>query len=125
MSPVKKLRRILIVEDESLVALDIKSTLQKSGFTVVGICSSGEDALRSVHELHPNLVLMDILLKGRLDGITTAETIKKEQDIPIIFLTAHTDTPTRSRAEEVGPAGYVVKPFREQELLKAINSALT
>ncbi len=116
--------RILVVEDERIVALDLAATLDQFGYTVAGSVSTGEAAIQEAVRLRPNLVLMDIRLAGEIDGIQAAEAIKKEVDIPVIYLTAHSDDPTLSRAKSTGPFGYVVKPFKTAELHCAIEIAL-
>ena len=116
--------KILIVEDEGIVILHIKKTLEKLGYCVAGIASSGEDAIKKAMELRPDLVLMDIMLKGALDGIDAADKIRSLFDIPVIYLTAHADENTLQRAKVTGPFGYIVKPFRERDLNIAIEFAL-
>jgi diguanylate cyclase (GGDEF)-like protein/PAS domain S-box-containing protein len=116
--------RVLIVEDESIVALDIKMRLTNMGFTVVGHASTSEEALRLASQTRPDLIMMDIKIKGPVDGIATAEKIRSEQDVPIIFLTAFADEPTLQRAKVTGPSGYILKPFEERELAITIEMAL-
>ena len=116
--------KVLIVEDESVVALDIEDALTASGYTVVGTESWGEKALAKAISLQPDIVLMDIRLKGQVDGIQACESIKKELNLPVIFLTAHADEATLQRAKVVAPDGYVLKPFEPQELRAAIELAL-
>jgi DNA-binding LytR/AlgR family response regulator len=115
---------ILIVEDESIVAKDIQMSLRKLGYNVVAICSSGEDALRAVEEHTPELILMDIMLKGEMSGIQTAEQVKSRFNIPIIYLTAYADESTLSKAKITEPYGYIIKPFKEIDLRTAIEMAL-
>jgi DNA-binding LytR/AlgR family response regulator len=115
---------ILIVEDESIVAKDIQQSLKKLGYNVVGICSSAESAIEQAKELHPNLVLMDIMLKGELSGIDAASQIRNELNIPVIFLTAYADQGTLNKAKETEPFGYIIKPFKEIDLHTAIEMAL-
>jgi signal transduction histidine kinase len=116
--------RILIVEDERIVALDLATTLNNLGYTVAASVGSGEAAIEQAVKLRPNLVLMDIRLAGVIDGIQAAEGIRKEIDLPIIYLTAHSDDTTLTRARNTGPFGYVVKPFKTSELNCAIEIAL-
>ena len=116
--------RILVVEDERIVALDLATTLNNLGYTIAASVSSGEAAIENAVKLRPNLVLMDIRLAGEIDGIQAAEAIRKEVDLPIIYLTAHSDEPTLARARNTGPFGYVVKPFKTTELNCAIEIAL-
>jgi CheY-like chemotaxis protein len=98
---------ILIVEDESLIARDIKLSLEGLGYGVVDIASSGEEAIQKTRELNPGLVLMDIMLKGDVDGIEAAEVIYRELDIPVVFLTAHSNDSIVERAKAANPYGYL------------------
>lgn len=116
--------KIIIVEDESIVALDIRNNLRKLGYEVSGIFASGEAVLESVESLMPDLVLMDLKLQGKLDGIETAEIIKKMYKIPVILLTAYADNNTLQRAKELGPFGYIIKPFESRELHITIEMAI-
>ena len=116
--------RILVVEDERIVALDLATTLNNLGYAVVASVGSGEAAIEQAIKLRPNLVLMDIRLAGDVDGIQAAERIRKQVDVPVIYLTAHSDKPTLARARSTGPFGYVVKPFKTTELNCAIEIAL-
>ena len=110
-------KKILIVEDEFIVALDLENSLEKLGFTVVERTASGEEACRLAFELMPDIILMDIMLADGIDGINAAERIKSRFDIPIIFLTGFADSATINRAQVVCPDGFLVKPFREKDLL--------
>lgn len=116
--------QILIVEDESIVALDIQNRLKRLGYTVTGFVASGEDAIVKAAEFQPDLVLMDIKLKGVMDGIDAAAKIKAQFGIPAIYLTAFADEATLQRAKETEPLGYLIKPFEERELLATIRMAL-
>src|SRR5262245_39964282 len=100
--------RILVVEDERIVALDIQRRLKALGYEVAGAAVSGEDAIYKATELHPDLVLMDIMLEGRIDGIMAAETIRCRLSIPVIFVTAHADAYTLQRAKVTEPFGYIL-----------------
>ena len=115
---------IFIVEDESITAQDLQFTLEDLGYGVSGIANSGELAIQRVSEHQPDLILMDIRIIGELDGIATAEIISQRFDIPIIFLTAHSDDETLTRAIHTSPYGYVVKPFEEKELRTTIEVGL-
>jgi DNA-binding LytR/AlgR family response regulator len=115
---------ILIVEDESIVAKDIQHSLKKLGYTVVGICSTGEDAIKSADELKPDLVLMDIMLKGDMSGIDAAGQIREKNNIPVIYLTAYADESTLSKAKVSEPYGYIIKPFKEIDLHTSIEMAI-
>jgi PAS domain S-box-containing protein len=119
MSEVK----ILLVEDESIEAMDIKRTLESFGFKVPYIASNGEEALKKVLEIMPDLILMDIILKGQIDGIDVASKIKK-LNIPVIFLTAYPEDDTIERAKLTEPYGYIVKPYGSTELKHIIKLAI-
>lgn len=116
--------KILIVEDESIIALDIKTSLLEAGYDVVAIAVSGEDAIAFTAEHEPNLILMDIRLRGAMDGIEAAAEIVKLCHAPIIFLTAHADKYTLDRAKLTGPFGYLIKPFEDHTLITTIEIAL-
>ncbi|HWR58604.1 MAG TPA: PAS domain S-box protein [Thermodesulfovibrionales bacterium] len=115
---------IMIVEDEEIVARDIENILKGLGYSVTAVVASGEEAVRKASETRPDLVLMDILLKGDMDGVETAEIIRSRFDIPIIYLTAYTDDATLQRAKITEPYGYIIKPFEERELRSTIEIAL-
>jgi PAS domain S-box-containing protein len=114
---------IFIVEDEAIVADDIKETLISLGYSVAGTAMSGEIALEKVKEVRPDLVLMDIHLAGRMDGVETAEKIHVLYDIPVIYLTAHSNKALLDRAKITEPYGYVIKPFDKRELQSVIEMA--
>jgi diguanylate cyclase (GGDEF)-like protein/PAS domain S-box-containing protein len=116
--------RILVVEDEAVVALDIRVQLSGHGYEPVGHASRGEQAIALAGTLHPDLVLMDIRLGGAMDGIEAAGVIRARHGIPVVFLTAHAEDETIERARHVEPAGYVIKPFTERELRTAVEMAL-
>ncbi|HEY3273142.1 MAG TPA: PAS domain S-box protein [Methanocella sp.] len=116
--------RLLVVEDESIVARDIQNRLRNLGYDVPVVVAYGDRAVEMAEELRPDLVLMDIFLKGDMDGIKAAELIRARHDIPVIFLTAFADPGTLQRAKVTEPFGYVLKPFEERELLTAIEMAL-
>lgn len=115
---------IFIVEDESIVAKDIQNSLIKLGYNVVGIANNGNDAIEKVVELAPDLVLMDIMIKGNLTGIEASEKIKEQINVPVIFLTAYADEGTLSRAKITEPYGYILKPFKEIDLHSNIEMAI-
>ena len=115
---------ILVVEDESIVAKDIQVCLRKLGYNVIGICSTGEDAVEKALDERPDLIMMDIMLKGEMSGIQAAAAIRKDHDIPVIFLTAYTDRDTVDKAKETEPYGYIIKPFKEIDIQTAIEIAL-
>jgi CRP-like cAMP-binding protein/CheY-like chemotaxis protein len=116
--------RILVVEDESIVAMDIADCLGSLGYEVVGTTDHGEDAINKATTLKPDLVIMDIMLKGAMDGISAAETISTRLQIPVIFLTAHSDESTLQRAKVTAPYGYILKPFDAEDLRTSVEIAL-
>ena len=116
--------RILIVEDEGIIAKDIKNTLSLLGYSVIALASSGEEAIKKTMETHPDLVLMDIVLEGDMDGVEAAEQIRDRFDIPVVYLTAYSDDRTLQRAKITEPFGYILKPFQERELYTAIEMAI-
>jgi len=116
--------KILIVEDERIVALDISATLRTLGYAIAGIAVSGDEALSIVEKEKPDLILMDIRIKGETDGIQTAEIILNNNNIPIIYLTAYADEDTLSRAKITEPYGYIIKPFDKKILHSVIEMAL-
>lgn len=116
-------REILIVEDERLVAEDLKDALEEMGYEVIGIIDEGEKAIEKAGEKEPDLVLMDIVLKGDMDGIEAADEIKSELNIPVIYLTAYADDKRLERARTTEPYGYIVKPYRKRELHSNIEMA--
>jgi two-component system cell cycle sensor histidine kinase/response regulator CckA len=115
---------ILIVEDERIIAMDIKHSLLNLGYEVVGMAASGEDAIVKAGEACPDLILMDIMLQGNLDGIEAAEQIRQRYNIPMVYLTAYANDTILARAKITEPFGYVLKPFRETELHSNIEIAL-
>jgi diguanylate cyclase (GGDEF)-like protein/PAS domain S-box-containing protein len=115
---------ILLVEDEGIIALDLKTRLSDMGYIIIGTASTGERAIQIASETTPDLILMDIKIKGPLDGIETAEKIRATMSVPIIFLTAFADEATLDRAKITGPSGYILKPYQERELAIAIEMAL-
>jgi two-component system, response regulator PdtaR len=124
--------KILVVEDERITAEDIKKSLEKAGYTVPAVVASGEDAVSFCEENKPDLVIMDIVLEGEIDGIEAAETIRNKFDIPVIYLTAYSDENTVERAKTSHPSafilkdpfGFIHKPFEENELYTAIDIIL-
>lgn len=120
MSKVK----ILVVEDESIVSKDIQHSLKRLGYIVCGAASTAEKAVDLVAEEKPDIVLMDIMLKGDMNGIEAAEIVKREYHIPVIFLTAYADEVTLAKAKVTEPYGYIIKPFKEIDLHTSIEMAL-
>lgn len=115
---------IFIVEDEAIVASDIKETLISLGYTAAGIAKSGEIALEKIKDVRPDLILMDIHLAGEMDGVDTAGKVHALYEIPVIYLTAYADKILLDRAKVTEPYGYVVKPYDERELHSVIEMAL-
>jgi CheY-like chemotaxis protein len=117
--------KIMVVEDEGIVSIDIRNILTKLGYSIACVAFSGEEAVDKIkNKCQPDLILMDIGLKGNLDGIDAAKQIKPLCSAPVIFLTGFADDHTLSRAKEAGPAGYLVKPINEDELLEILAKHL-
>ena len=122
---IKKMSaKILIVEDERITAEDLRDILTDLGYTVTASVASGADAIAQVEETPPDLALMDIRIKGEMDGTETARILRERFNIPVVYLTAHADTATLSRAKLAQPLGYITKPFQEAELHASIEIAL-
>ena len=116
--------QILVVEDESIVAKDIQHRLSALGYYIPAVASSGEEALKKAEETRPDLVLMDIRLKGAMDGVAAASELRRRFNIPVVYLTAYADNHTLQRAKVSEPFGYILKPFEERELYTCIEVAL-
>ncbi|MCD6182054.1 MAG: diguanylate cyclase [Candidatus Cloacimonetes bacterium] len=116
-------KSIFIVEDERVVLLDIQHTLLGIGYVVAGVASSGEEVLPAIEKVHPDLVLLDIVLEGKMSGIDVAEQIQQSYEIPVVFLTSYSDEATLKQAKQTGAYGYIIKPFEERELFAAIEIA--
>ena len=125
MNFAEKAINILIVEDELLIAKNLSHKLESLGYKIVGIVSCGADAIQRAGEMEPDLILMDIVIKGDIDGIETAVIINQKFDIPIIYTTAYADDETLQRAENTGSYGYLLKPFKQRELHATIKIALS
>jgi PAS domain S-box-containing protein len=115
---------ILITEDEGIVARDLESRLLNLGYEVAGVAASGEEAILKAHHSHPDLALMDIRLKGKMDGVQAAAHLREKLNIPVVYLTSYTDSTTVDRAGQTQPMGYLVKPFNARELDITIQLAL-
>ena len=116
--------RILICEDEVIIAIDLEARLKGLGYAVCGKTISGKNALELVERYQPDLVMMDIVLKGEIDGIAAAEAIRDKWGIPVIFITAYTDMERLNRAKLTYPFGYILKPFQDQDLKVTTEMAL-
>ncbi len=116
--------RILVVEDEAIIAEYISSSLVSLGYEVCAVVATGEEAVRLAEELLPDLVVMDVVLQGEIDGISAANLIQERQRIPVVFLTAYSDEEMLDRARVAAPFGYLIKPFRDRELHSTIKMAL-
>jgi CheY-like chemotaxis protein len=116
--------RILIVEDGLIMARDIERRLQSLGYVVAGLAQSGDEAVHAVTNLKPDLILMDVNLRGPLDGIQAAAKIHAMVDVPVVYVTAYSDEATLTRARETEPFDYVLKPFDEKELRTTIEMSL-
>lgn len=116
--------QVLIVEDDAIIAMDLESRMKKLGYGVTGVAGYGEQAIEKVKENTPDVVLMDIILKGEIDGIEAAEEIRTQYDIPVIFLTAFADKDRLKRAKLTYPFGFIIKPFQDKDLAITIEMAL-
>ncbi len=115
---------ILIVEDEAIIAYDLASKVQRLGYEVVGIASTGEEAIELSRKHRPVLVLMDIQLAGAMDGIEAAQQIQNECNLPVLFLTANADPSTNERMRQAGSIGCIMKPFDKGDIRIQIENAL-
>ncbi|SRR5258708_1463671 len=116
--------KILIVEDEQIIALELQARLKRLGYDVPVVVSSGEEALQQAFTTRPDLILMDIALSGKIDGIETARQLREQLDIPSIYLTARVDEATLARVKPTKPLGYILKPYVEKTLHQTIQMAL-
>jgi len=115
---------IMVVEDEGVVSIDIRNMLQKAGYSIAAVAYKGEEAVKKAKQSSPDLILMDIGLKGKMDGIETAKRIRDHLDIPVVFLTGFADDTTMAKAKEVDPSGFIIKPINEAELNKTLEDTL-
>ncbi len=116
--------KVLVVDDEAIITMQLEERLHAMGYTVVGMAASGEDAIEKARRLSPDLVLMDIVMPGKLNGVEAAQVIVGELDIPVIFITSYADDTIIEKAKQVRPYGYILKPFNELELKAAVEIAL-
>jgi PAS domain S-box-containing protein len=114
----------MVVEDEAVIAIRLQERLTAMGYHVVGISYSGEEAMKQARRLRPDLILMDIMIPGKMDGVVVAKWVKAELDIPVIFLTAFSEDKIIERAKQAKPYGYIVKPFQDRELKASVEVAL-
>ena len=117
-------RDALIVEDEAIITMVLKQTLSVHGFRALGVAKTGEEAISMAERLQPDLILMDISLQGEMDGIETARTILAARRLPVVFLTSYSDTATMKQAQELNPAGDIIKPVQPEELIEILVAAL-
>ncbi len=118
------MKKIMIVEDEKIIAMSYTAVLKNADFDVPKVLDTGEDAVKLISEINPNLILMDIKLKGNIDGIDAASEILKKTTIPIIFMTGNSDLETKKRALSINPAGYMNKPINFEILISKIEELL-
>ena len=123
-TPERAVPRLLVVEDEAIVAADLEDRLNRMGYVVVGTAESGEEAIQMARELKPDLVFMDIMLKGEMDGIEAAAVMREVQSVPVIFLTANSNDAIINRAKVSEPFAYLLKPFDERHLKINIEMSL-
>ena len=121
---MKSQKNIIIVEDNLLIASEIRKNLEQAGYYISKIFESGEELLSSISKLSPDLIIMDIMLKGKLNGIDTVRLIKKEFKIPFVFITAYSDRDTLQKARETGPFNYLIKPAGREELITTVELSL-
>lgn len=115
-------QRVMVVEDESLIAIDLKMSLKSLGYDVSDVVATGEDAVQSAIKKTPDLILMDIHLQGQIDGIEAAYQIQKSCKIPIVFMSAYTDSVTMERINNLKVAGFIAKPLTNYDIVNTINS---
>ncbi len=119
------MKTVFIIEDEIIVAKDIEQTLIRAGYTVVGIASTYNKAIKKISSTPPDLILCDINLEGDKDGIDLITEIQQIMSVPFIFISAYTDAATKRRAEQLPLSNYLTKPYSESQLLSSVHSALT
>lgn len=115
---------VLVAEDEAVIALEIKQVLSRNNYNVVGIVRTGEDLVKESATKNPDIIVSDIRLKGNINGIEAAKTIHKSKNIPVIFVTGYGDYATYQKALKVSPIDYLLKPFSENRLIRAINGSV-
>ena len=115
--------KVMVVEDEYIIALDLKDRLSRLGYIVPTIATSGKEAVKLAKKDKPDLILMDIMLRGEIDGVQAAKSIRERFDVPVLFVSSFSDINSVKRAQKVSPYGYLVKPFTETELKGGIEEA--
>ncbi len=115
--------KIMVVEDDAIIGMDIEHRVRRLGYEVTGVADNAEEAIELAADTKPDIALMDIRLRGDIDGIDTARMLKEQFALPVIFITAYSDLKMRSRALDLNPAGYIVKPIREVELKNTLEEA--
>ena len=120
-----KIIKVMVVEDEYIIALDLKDRLTRLGYNVPTIATSGREAVKLAKKDKPDLILMDIMLRGEIDGVQAAKSIREKFDIPVLFVSSFSDINSVKRAQKVSPYGYLVKPFTETELKGCVEEAFT
>ncbi len=115
--------KIMVVEDDAIIGMDIEHRVRRLGYEVTGVADNAEEAVELAADTKPDIALMDIRLRGDIDGIDTARMLKEQFALPVIFITAYSDLKMRSRALDLNPAGYIVKPIREVELKNTLEEA--
>jgi len=116
--------RVLVVEDETIIAMDLQGILKQFGYEVCRVVSSGEESIRTAKRCRPDVVLMDIKLRGSMNGITAAKHIRSDLEIPVVYLTAYSDPYTMNTINASEQEGFIYKPFEERQLRKALKKAL-
>jgi CheY-like chemotaxis protein len=120
-----KKARILVVEDDRIIARSLRLILEQLGYEVTALASTGQAAIHEAEETKPDLILMDIVLDGEMDGIDGARVIRSNQSIPIVYLTAHADQTTRERSDATQPFGYLSKPIMKDDLRRIVDTGST
>jgi len=115
--------KVMVVEDDAIIGMDIEHRVRRLGYEVTGVADNAEEAVELAADTKPDIALMDIRLRGDIDGIDTARMLKEQFSLPVIFITAYSDLKMRSRALDLNPAGYIVKPIREVELKNTLEEA--
>ena len=115
--------KIMVVEADAIIGMDIEHRVRRLGYEVTGVADNAEEAIELAADSKPDIALMDIRLRGDIDGIDTARMLKEQFALPVIFITAYSDLKMRSRALDLNPAGYIVKPMREVELKNTLEEA--